>query len=741
MPFARTPYFCSGCPHNTSTKVPEGSRALAGIGCHYLAQFMDRSTATFTQMGGEGVPWIGQAPFTETPHVFANLGDGTYTHSGVLAIRAAIAAKVNITYKLLFNDAVAMTGGQPIDTGLTPQILTRQLAAEGVGRIVVVTDEPDKYPPGVDFAAGVAVRHRDDLDEVQRDLREIAGRHRDRLRSDLRRRKAPPPQARPLPRSGQAGLYQRSGLRGLRRLLEDLELRLGGAGRDRVRAQAGDRPVELQQGLLLRRGLLPELCDRAWRRPQKAPGRGFRRLLGEDGLPPLPEPAHPALDEPYGILVTGVGGTGVVTIGALLGMAAHLEGKGCTILDMTGLAQKGGAVYSHVRIAREPGEIHAVRIAAGNARLLLGCDLVVSASADALSKLEPGHSRAIVNSHEIITGDFTRNPDLVFPTGALERSIAEAAGPENTEFVDATRLATGLLGDSIASNLFMLGYAYQRGLVPLSSEAIERAIGLNGVAVEFNLGAFRWGRRAAVDPALVEARATPRTAIAPSHRLSETLDQVIDRRVAFLTDYQDRAYARRYADRIGRVRTAEAAGVPGATALTEAVARSLFKLMAYKDEYEVARLYTESDFLKRVADRFEGPYELRFHLAPPIFGDRDPRTGHLKKREFGPWMLSVFRLLAKLRRLRGTPFDIFARSPERRTERRLIGEYEGVIDEILGCLTPANHPIAVELASLPLEIRGFGHIKDANLARAKAKEAALRRRLRARPEAPALAAE
>ncbi|MGA8380583.1 MAG: DUF6537 domain-containing protein, partial [Stellaceae bacterium] len=457
--------------------------------------------------------------------------------------------------------------------------------------------------------------------------------------------------------------------------------------------------------------------------------------------PSSPEPAKRELtDRPYSIIVTGVGGTGVVTIGALLGMAAHLEGKGCTILDMTGLAQKGGAVYSHVRIAREPGEIHAVRIAAGNARLLLGCDLVVSASVDALSKLEPGHSRAIVNSHEIITGDFTRNPDLVFPAGALEHSIAEAAGPENTEFVDATRLATGLLGDSIASNLFMLGYAYQRGLVPLSSEAIERAIGLNGVAVEFNLGAFRWGRRAAVDPALVEARATPRTAIAPSHRLSETLDQVIDRRVAFLTDYQDRAYARRYADRVGRVRAAEAAVVPGAAALTAAVARSLFKLMAYKDEYEVARLYTESDFLKRVADRFEGPYELRFHLAPPIFGDRDPRTGHLRKREFGPWMLSVFRLLAKLRRLRGTSFDIFARSPERRTERRLIGEYEGVIDEILGCLTPANHPIAVELASLPLEIRGFGHIKDANLARAKAKEAALRSRLRAPAATPALAA-
>ncbi|MGH7028902.1 MAG: DUF6537 domain-containing protein, partial [Stellaceae bacterium] len=463
--------------------------------------------------------------------------------------------------------------------------------------------------------------------------------------------------------------------------------------------------------------------------------------LGEDGLPALPEPAHPALDEPYGILVTGVGGTGVVTIGALLGMAAHLEGKGCAILDMTGLAQKGGAVYSHVRIARQPDEIHAVRIAAGGARLLLGCDLVVSASADALSKLQPGQSRAIVNGHEIITGDFTRNPDLVFPKGALERSIAEATGPENTEFVDATRLATSLFGDSIASNMFMLGYAYQRGLVPLSGEAIERAIELNGVAVELNLDAFRWGRRAVDDPALVEARATRRAAVPESHRLSETLDQTIARRVTFLTDYQDAAYAARYAAAVHRVREAEATCVPGETSLTRAVAQALFKLMAYKDEYEVARLFTNGDFLQHVAGKFEGPYQLRFHLAPPILGDRDPRTGHLKKREFGPWMLTVFRLLAKLRRLRGTPFDIFARSEERRTERRLIGEYEAVIDEIVAGLAVANHPTAVALAQLPLEIRGFGHVKEANRARAKAKEAALLAQLRLHSGAPAMAAE
>jgi indolepyruvate ferredoxin oxidoreductase len=462
--------------------------------------------------------------------------------------------------------------------------------------------------------------------------------------------------------------------------------------------------------------------------------------LGEVERPPLPEPAHPSLSEPYGILVTGVGGTGVVTIGALLGMAAHLEEKGCTVLDMTGLAQKGGAVYSHVRIARRPDEIHAVRIAAGGASLLLGCDLVVSASQDALSKLEVGHSRAIINSHETITGDFTRKPDLAFPSGALQRSITEAAGEENVEFLNATDLATGLLGDSIASNLFLLGSAYQRGLVPLSAEAIERAIALNGVAIEFNRDAFRWGRRAAVDPDLVRARATPPAAVPPSHHLSETLAEVISRRVAFLTDYQNAAYAARYAARVEQIHQAETACLPGESRLTESVARSLFKLMAYKDEYEVARLYTETEFLTRIADRFEGPYKLHVHLAPPLLGDRDPETGHLRKRSFGPWMFSVFRLLARLRGLRGTPFDIFGRSEERRLERRLLGEYEALVDEILDRLSLANHEVAVELASLPAEIRGFGHVKEDNLTRVKAREEVLVARFLSAP-LHALAAE
>jgi indolepyruvate ferredoxin oxidoreductase len=737
VPFSRTPYFCSGCPHNTSTKVPEGSRALAGIGCHYLAQFMDRSTATFTQMGGEGAPWIGQAPFTETPHVFANLGDGTYTHSGVLAVRAAVAAKVNITYKLLFNDAVAMTGGQPIDGGLTVPTLTRQLAAEGVGRIIVATDEPDKYPVDAGFAPQATVRHRDGLDAVQRELREIAGVtaivYDQTCAAEKRRRRRRGRFPDPVKRV----------------MINDLVCE-GCGDCSRTSNCLSVVPIETEFGR--KRAIDQSSCNKDYSCLEgfcpsfvtvhggwlKKPNAGDH---GNNGLPGLPEPILPPLDQPYGILITGVGGTGVVTIGALLGMAAHLEQKGCTVLDMTGLAQKGGAVYSHVRIAREPDEIHAVRIASGGASLLLGCDLVVSASADALSKLQLGHSRAIVNSHETIIGEFTRDPDLKFPAREMQRSISETAGPDNTEFLDATHLATGLLGDSIASNLFMLGYAYQRGLVPVSAGAIEQAIALNGVAVELNLDAFRWGRLAAVDPALVEGRATASATVPASHRLSETLEQIIERRIAFLTEYQNAAYAARYASWIRRLREVETACLPGQTALTQTVAQALFKLMAYKDEYEVARLYAESDFLKRVADRFEGAYELNFHLAPPLLGDRDPETGHLRKRSFGPRMLWVFRILARMRGLRGTRFDIFGRTQERRAERQLIGEYQDVIEEILARLSPANHATAVELAALPLEIRGFGHIKQASLVRVKAKEEALLIRFRSAPSPHVLAAE
>ena len=737
VPFARTPYFCSGCPHNTSTKVPEGSRALAGIGCHYLSQFMDRSTATFSQMGGEGAAWIGQSPFVETRHVFANIGDGTYTHSGILAIRAAVAARVNMTYKVLFNDAVAMTGGQPLDGGLTVPMVARQLAAEGVTPIVVVSDEPEKYPPGADFPPDATVRHRDDLDEIQREIREFKGVsaiiYDQTCAAEKRRRR-------------KRGRFPDPARRVV---INDLVCE--GCGDCSTQSNClSVTPVETEFGR--KRAIDQSSCNKDF-----SCLKGFcpsfvtieggslkQRRAGDSGeadLTDLPEPALPALDGTYGILVAGVGGTGVVTIGALIGMAAHLEGRGVTVLDQIGMAQKGGAVLSHVRIASSPEAIHAVRIAAGDARLLLGCDLVVSASGEAVSRLRPGHSRAIVNSHRTITGDFTRNPDLAFPEGELSRAVANAVGQGGIDFLDATGLATGLLGDSLATNLFMLGFAYQRGLVPASAEAIDRAIELNGAAVEFNRRAFRWGRRAVVDRDLVAARATAASPVPQSHRLSETLDEAVARRADFLTGYQNAAYAARYRRSVERIRAAEDATLPGSTVLGDTVARALFKLMSYKDEYEVARLYAESDFLGRVAEQFDGPYKLKFHLAPPLFAERDSTTGHLKKHEYGPWMLTAYRMLARLKFLRGTAFDVFGRTAERRAERQAVSDYEARLAEIAAQLTTDNHAAAVALAAVPLEVRGFGHVKEANRLRARDKERTLAAQFRAPSGTRAIAAE
>ncbi|MBI1777438.1 MAG: indolepyruvate ferredoxin oxidoreductase family protein [Proteobacteria bacterium] len=715
--FKRTPYFCSGCPHNTSTKVPEGSRALAGIGCHYMALWMDRQTETFSQMGGEGAAWIGQAPFTETSHVFVNLGDGTYNHSGILAIRAAVAAKVNITYKLLFNDAVAMTGGQPADNGFTVPQITRQLAAEGVGPIVVVTDEPEKYPTGASFAAGVTVRHRDDLDQVQRDLRVLPGVtalvYDQTCAAEKRRRR----------KRGQFPDPDR-------RVVIN-ELVCEGCGDCGVQSNCVSIvPVETEFGR--KRAIDQSSCNKDYSClkgfcPSFVTVEGGRlkkqRAAKGVSLSEPPRPTIPELTLPYGILVTGVGGTGVVTIGALLGMAAHLEGKGVTVLDMTGLAQKGGAVFTHIRLAPQQEDLSAVRIAAGGARLVLGCDLVTAASFDSLAKVSAETSHVVVNTQETMTGEFTRNPDLPFPADKLVASIVEQTGASRTYLVDAGRLAVALLGDSIAANLFMLGYAWQKGLVPVGLDAIDKAIELNGVAIELNRAAFLWGRHAAHDLAAVEKVATPASTQRPP--LAKTLEEIVARRVEFLTSYQDAAYGERYRAFVARVEQAEHAQAPGRRGLAEAVARSYFKLLAYKDEYEVARLYTETGFLKGVAAAFEGDYRLNFHLAPPAIAERDPVTGHLKKQSFGPWMLTAFKLLVQMKRLRGTKLDPFGRSDERRMERRLIADYESALDALLAALTFDNHPLAVELAELPLQIRGFGHVKERNVKQVKEREADL----------------
>ena len=553
----RIPYFCSGCPHNTSTNVPEGSRATAGIGCHVMAIWMDRKTSTFTHMGGEGVPWIGQAPFTDEKHIFANLGDGTYYHSGSLAIRAAVAARVNITYKILYNDAVAMTGGQPFDGPLTPADIARQVAAEGVARIVVVSDEPDKYPAGY-FAGDIAIRHRDELDAVQRELRDTPGctvlLYDQTCAAEKRRRrkrgKFPDP---------------------ARRVVIN-ELVCEGCGDCGVKSNCVSvAPVETEFGR--KRTIDQSSCNKDYscvkgfcpsfvtveggslRKPRKAEAGEF---------PALPDPVRASTAEPYGILVTGIGGTGVVTIGALIGMAAHLEGKGCSVLDMTGLAQKNGAVVSHVRVADTPEQLHATRIAAGDAKLVLACDILTGVGNDALAKMQNGVTKALVNTALVMPAGFTRDPDLAFPLGSMEREIEDTVAPGDAEFLDATKLATGLMGDSIATNLFMVGFACQRGLLPVGEAAILRAIELNDTAIESNKQSFRWGRLAAVDPARVSAAAIP-SAKPDSQRLSASLDEMIARRAEYLTAYQDAAYAKRYVDFVAKARVAEAAKVPGAT--------------------------------------------------------------------------------------------------------------------------------------------------------------------------------
>ena len=710
---SRIPGFCPGCPHNTSTRVPEGSIARAGIGCHFMATWMDRSTVGYTQMGGEGASWIGEAPFSKRPHVFQNIGDGTYYHSGLLAIRAAVASGVNITYKILFNDAVAMTGGQQVDGPMTVPQVSRQVLAEGVAQVVVVADDPDKYASRAGLGAGVQVRHRDALDEVQRDLRAVEGTtvliYDQTCAAEKRRRR----------KRGQMVDPDR-------RVLIN-EAVCEGCGDCGIASNcAAIVPVETEFGR--KRQIDQSSCNKDFS-CLKGFCPSFVTIEGAvlkkpapaaaDADAVLPEPALPDLAESYGIVIGGVGGTGVVTIGALLGMAAHLEGKGAAVLDMTGLAQKGGAVMSHLRIAASPEAIQTVRIAPGGARLLLGCDLVVAGGKEALVTLTPERAHAVVNTHEMMTGDFARNADFSLPGAALRQAIEQSMGAR-AHVVPATRLANALSGDAIATNLLMVGFAYQQGLLPVSAAAIEQAIAINRVAVAMNQSAFRWGRRAALDLAAVEAEAAPARPGAPP---SQTLDQLIERRVAHLAAYQDAAYAARYRRLVERVRAADSA--LGRSALSEAVARYHAKLMAYKDEYEVARLYTEGDFMAEVARRFEGQPKISVYLAPPLLARRDPATGQLEKRAYGPWVLHAFRLLAGMKGLRGRWLDPFGHTSERRTERRLITDYERVIGELLAGLSADNYGLAVEIAGIPEQIRGYGHVKQRHLESARRREADL----------------
>ena len=719
----RVPYFCSGCPHNTSTRVPEGSRAYAGIGCHYMAQWMERKTLGFTQMGGEGANWIGEAPFSKRDHVFQNLGDGTYNHSGYLAIRAAIASGVSMTYKILFNDAVAMTGGQANDGGLTVPQIAAQVAAEGAARVVVVTDEPWKYAKDTEWPRGLTIHHREELDAIQRELATVPGVsvliYDQTCAAEKRRRR-------------KRGAFPDPDKRVV---INDLVCE--GCGDCGVKSNCVSvQPLETEWGR--KRTIDQSSCNKDYSCvngfcPSFVTVHGAKLKKGESVAEPenwtaLPAPSVPLINHPYGVIVTGIGGTGIITIGAIVGMAAHLEGKGVGVIDMAGVAQKGGAVYSHIRIANTPDEIHAIRVAAGGADLVLGGDILVAGAKMVLGAMKAGSTRVIVNTAEFLPGDFTRNTEFSLPTERLKRAITGHAGRERCHFVDAGRLATALLGNSIGANMFMLGYAYQLGALPLSAEAIERAIEMNGEAVPMNISAFRYGRRAAVDPKALEALIEPRPQQQnDSVKLSQSFAETVERRAAFLTDYQNENYARRYRNLVERVRTVEAEKAPGQCGLAEAVARYLFKLMAYKDEYEIARLYSETSFIDRVKSNFDGDrLRFEFHLAPPLLARRDPQTGEPKKMSFGPWMLKVFAALAKFKFLRGTMFDPFGYTAERKMERRLVADYEILLGEIIEQLTPNNHRIAVALAMIPEKIRGFGPVKQRHLVAAKAEQAALR---------------
>ncbi len=723
---SRTPYFCSGCPHNTSTKVPDGSIAGAGIGCHFMALWMDRATVGFTQMGGEGAQWIGQAPFSQRDHLFQNLGDGTYNHSGVLALRFALGTDANITYKILYNDAVAMTGGQPHEGNLTVDMIARQVRAEGVERIAVVTDEPDKYGGVAAFPAGSTFHHRDDLDAVQRELREVKGVsvliYDQTCAAEKRRRRKrgtfPDPDKRVIINELVCEGCGDCGVKSNCVSVQPLETEFG--RKRRIDQSSCNKDFSCVNGFC------PSFVTVHGGTLKKAEGQAG----AADALAGVPEPAvFPLGASGWSSIVDGIGGTGVVTIGAILGMAAHLEGKGCGMIDMAGLAQKGGAVFSHLRIARTPDEIHAIRVSAGKADLVLGCDLVVSGSKKVLSAVREGETIFVVNTAEVMPGDFTRSADFSLPTERIRRAIRKAAGDDKAYFFDATRAATALFGNSVGANMFMLGFACQHGGLPVSPAAVERAIELNGQAVAMNLAAFRWGRRAAHEPRVVQAMVDRSTK--PAERLADTLDEIVARRAAFLAAYQSEAYAERYRARVASVRAAENAAVAGSTAVTEAVARSLFKLMAIKDEYEVARLYTDGSFKRQLAAEFQSYEKLEFHLAPPILG-RKGSDGKPRKSSFGPWMMTGFRVLAALKGLRGTALDIFGYSAERRMERRLLAEYEADIALIAGKLAADRVEAAAALASVPQLIRGFGHVKQANAERA----AAERRRLIGRLDAP-----
>jgi indolepyruvate ferredoxin oxidoreductase len=698
-PAIRKPFFCSGCPHNRSTVLPEGSRSTAGIGCHGLAAYNRPRTTSFSQMGGEGIHWMGIAPFTDEAHMFANLGDGTYFHSGLLAIRQAVAAKLNITYKLLYNSAVAMTGGQAVDGELSVDRVISQLRAEGVGTIIVSTDDPDQYPAGDPVRKkATRIEHRDDLDALQRELRDKPGVsvivYEQMCASEKRR------------------LRKRGRMEDPPTRVFINELVCEGCGDCSAKSNClSVEPVQTAFGV--KRRINQSSCNKDYSCTTgfcpsfvSVEGGSVRKPQAEtDPLAGVVLPPPPIAMNPHQrVLVAGVGGTGVVTIGALLSMAGHIRGRQVAVLDQVGMAQKGGAVTSHIHLANVA--INALRIPPGEADIVIVCDEIVGNAHDVIAAIDQGRTRVLANADVAITGDFTQNPSAVADSSLLARRLEQAAGEDGFLAFPFTRLADQLLGDAIGANLMMVGAAYQKGWLSLDEAAFTAAVELNGIDLKMNLAAFVWGRRLAVDPRVVFAAAGLKD---PQ---PEAIDQVISHRADFLAAYQDGAYARRYLDRLAKVRSA-VDGVAGAEALVDAAARSLFKLMAYKDEYEVARLFADPTFKRSLESAFEGDYRLTFHLAPPLWARRDPATGHLRKSRLGAWMLPAFKILAKAKGLRGGPLDIFGYTQERRMERGLIGEFEALLERLCTQVSTVNLGDLTAIVALPLLIRGYGHVKEA----------------------------
>ncbi len=717
----RQPWFCSGCPHNTSTKVPEGSRAMAGIGCHFMSLWMNRSTAGFTQMGGEGVPWSGQQPFCTDTHIFANIGDGTYFHSGILAVRQSVASGVNITYKILYNDAVAMTGGQQVGErpeGHSVVQIAMSMKAEGAQRIVVVTDEPEKYE-GVALAEGVRVFHRDELDRIQREMREIKGTtviiYDQTCATEKRRRRKRGTMVDPAIRvmineevcegCGDCGVQSNC------LSVEPLETELG---RKRTINQS-----TCNKDTSCLKGFCPSFVTVEGGQFKKKASKAAHGLSPAE-LGALPEPSLPDTTHPWGTVVAGVGGTGVITIGQLLGMAAHIEGKGIVTQDAAGLAQKGGATWSHILVANAQQDIRTTRVSMAAADLILGCDPIVTASKETLLRMREGRTHVALNSSSTPTAAFVKNGNWQNPSEQCLVEISRQVGSDGVSAFDADLLAKQLMGDTIYVNPMILGYAWQKGWIPMHRESLIRAIELNEVAVQNNLMAFEWGRHAAHHLDVLMQKIQPAQTIHFKKR--ETLDDLVQNRMVRLTDYQNSAYAERYQVFIERVKAAEAP--LGKSLLSETVARQLYKLMAYKDEYEVARLHTQSDFLARIQDSFEGDFKVHYHLAPPLLAKRNAK-GELVKQKFGPAMLTGFKLLAKLKGLRGTALDILGRTEERKTERALIGEYMQQVEATLPGLNTHTHGHAVDVARVPENIKGFGHVKERNIQAARSLWASL----------------